>query len=290
MRKLAILVLLAAATAAAASRLQPSQERPYDLGIIPGAAAARWTSLGHPTLVANLWWLRAVQYIGDPGANRRGWEKLYPAVDLVTDLDPRHGYAYQVAGVILGAANRIDESNAILEKGTRNVRDRYILPFLRAFNAFFYAGDYALAGRYYELAAKVPGAPNHLRQNVLAMYVKGQRPDAAIEFLQHSLEVTTDDETRKAVQEQIRQAVMEKAATALDAAHREFVRLYGFTPGTPVQLVTAGLLRAVPEDPYGGKFVLGADGRYQSSVHPGRFSPPEGARPRREPGIDEAKK
>lgn len=290
MRKLALVLLLGAATAAAASRLQPSQERPYDLGIVPGAAAARWTSFGHPTLVANLWWLRAVQYIGDPHADRRGWEKLYPAVELVTDLDPRHGYAYQVAGVILGSANRVDESNAILEKGIRNVHDRYILPFLRAFNAFFYAGDYALAGRYYEIAARTPGAPPHLRQNVLAMYVKGRRADAAIGFLQHSLEAAPDDETRKAVLEQIRQARMEQAASALDAAHQAFVAQHGFAPAGPVQLVAAGLLDAVPDDPYGGAFVLGPDGRYQSSAHPGRFSPPERARSRREPGIDEVKR
>jgi tetratricopeptide (TPR) repeat protein len=290
MRKLAILALLAAATVAAASRLQPSQERPYNLDIVPGTAAARWTSLGHPTLVANLWWLRAVQYIGDPNANKRGWEKLYPAVNLVTDLDPRHGYAYQVAGVILGAANRIEESNAILEKGIRNVPDRYILPFLRAFNAFFYAGDYALAGRYYELAAKVPGAPNHLRQNVLAMYVKGRRADAAIGFLRHSLEAAPDDDTRNAVQEQIRQAEMEKAASTLDEAHWKFVEAYGLSPASPAQFVIAGLLPAVPQDPYGGTFVLGTDGRYHSSVHPGRFSPPESPRPWREPGIDKVKR
>ncbi len=47
----------------------------------PAPTVLRWLSLGHPTLAANLLWLRAVQYIGEPGADERGWDKLYPVVD-----------------------------------------------------------------------------------------------------------------------------------------------------------------------------------------------------------------
>ena len=85
----------------------------------------RWFSLGHALTASHLYWLRAVQYIGEPRAEERGWATLFPVVDLVTDLDPGHGYAYQVAGVVLSSAGRIDESNAILEKGTRNVPSRW---------------------------------------------------------------------------------------------------------------------------------------------------------------------
>src|SRR6266545_1062582 len=148
-------------------------EKPYDVAFVPSAASLRWTSLGHPTLAANLMWLRAVQYMGEPRADERGWSKLRAIVELVTDLDPRHGYAYQTSANLLSTAGLLSDSNAILEKGTRNVPDRYILPFQRAVNAFLYAGDYAEAGRWFEVAAKAPGAPPHLRDYVLAMYVKG---------------------------------------------------------------------------------------------------------------------
>jgi len=37
------------------------------------------------------------------------------SLDLVTELDPQHGYAYQVGGNTLGSVGRIDESNAMLQ-------------------------------------------------------------------------------------------------------------------------------------------------------------------------------
>jgi tetratricopeptide (TPR) repeat protein len=290
MRKVVVTALLVGATIGAAQRMRDDDERPYDIAFLPSSSVARWMSLGHPTLLANLWWLRVVQYIGDPHAERRGWEKLYPAVDLVTDLDARHGYAYQVAGTILGTADRVTEANAILEKGIRNLPGRYILPYLRAFNAFFYDGDYAAAGHFFEIAARVPGAPDRLRQNVLAMYVKGRRADAAIAFLEHALDSAQDPDTRNAVREQLRQAYLERAAGRLDDALGRYVHAYGWPPLTPGLLVATGFLDALPEDPYGGTFVLGPDGRYESTVHPRRFGKPEKARPRIEPGIDALKR
>jgi tetratricopeptide (TPR) repeat protein len=264
-----------AATTLLASRLPVPEERPYDVGIVPHASVVRWLALGHPTLAANLYYLRAVQYIGEPRANARGWEQLYPLVDLVTDLDPGHGYAYQVAGTLLGSFHRVAESNAILEKGIRDCPSRYILPFLRAFNAFYYAGDYAEAGRFVEIAARTPGAPKHLRQNVLAMYVKGNRADAALAFLEQARAAAQDDETRKAIDEQVRQAVLERDAALLDLAVARYRERHGYRPFWLTALLADGLVDHIPDDPYGGIYVLGKDGRVHSSVNPFRFAPPE---------------
>ncbi len=115
-RRAALLILLAAALAwgkvAVGRRVRAAAElTPYDLSYVPRADAVRWLSLGHPTLAANLYWLRTIQYMGDAQASTRGWDKLFPVLDLVTDLDPRHGYAYQVGGNILASVGRLDESN-----------------------------------------------------------------------------------------------------------------------------------------------------------------------------------
>jgi tetratricopeptide (TPR) repeat protein len=271
----AAIAALALATAGVASRLPVPEERPYDVAVVPATSAARWLSLGHPTLLANFFYLRAVQYIGEPRAHERGWEKLFPIIDLVTDLDPGHGYAYQVAGTLLGSYDRVDESNAILEKGMRACPDRYILPFLRAFNAFYYAGDYAEAGRFVELAARTPGAPERLRQNVVAMYVKGNRADAALGFLEQARAAAQDDETRRAIDAQVKQAVLERDAAVLDEALARYEERHGMRPFGLFALLADGLVERIPEDPFGGVYVIGPDGRVRSSVHPARFSAPE---------------
>jgi hypothetical protein len=258
-----------------ASRLPVAQLRAYDLPAIPSATAARWTSLGHPTLVANLWWLRAVQYMGDDLANKRGWERLYPAVDLVTDLDPRHGYAYQVTGIVLGGVDRTAESNAMFEKGIRNVPDRYILPFQRAVNAFLYEGDYPTAARWFEAAARVPGAPAaRMRGYAAAMLVKGDKHDAAVAILKESLAKAEDDESRKGILQQLDQVELERRAAVIEGAASIYVARHGFPPLVLEVLVLEGLLPEIPADPFGGALYLDPEGRVRSTVHEYRYARP----------------
>ncbi len=257
-----------------ADRIDPGKARAYDISYVPSATPLRLLSLGHHTLPANLNWLRAVQYIGEPRGDERGWNKLRPLLELITDLDPKHGYAYQVGGNVLGSAGLIGDSNAVLEKGTRNVPDRYILPFHRAVNAFLYEGDYAEAGRWFERAAQTPGAPPHLRDYVLAMYVKGDAPGAAISFLRHLHERAEDPETREALEKQLGQAILERDAAALEAAAEVYANRFGVAPITPVQLVFEGLVSSLPEDAFGGEYYLDATGRIRSTVHERRFEKP----------------
>jgi hypothetical protein len=267
-------VALLAGSFALARRIRPPADRPYDVTFVPSAGTLRWLSLGHPTLAANLVWLKAVQYMGDPAADARGWGKLRPLVDVLTDLDPRHGYAYQTTGIMLSSAGQLADSNYILEKGTRNVPNRYILPFHRAVNAFMYAEDYAEAGRWFEVAAKTPGAPSRLRQNVLAMYVKGDTAEAAISFLGQLQAEAEDDESRRALQSQIDTAVLERDAALIEAAAAAWTAWCGVRPVVPASLVLEGLLKAVPRDPFGGVYFFDEEGRVRSTVHDRRFERP----------------
>ena len=270
-----LVVALGAATALAASQLRVAQERPYDIDAIPRPGTLAWLYVGNRTLAADLNWLRAVQYIGEPRGNQRGWDKLYPLVDAITDLDPGHGYAYQVAGTILSSVGRVDESNRILEKGIRNVPNRYILPYHRAFNAFYYQDDWPTAGKFAEIAARTPGAPEHVRANVLAYYVKGKRADAAIAFLEQARSEAKDPDTRKAIESQLRQARLEQDASRLEDAIAEWRRRYLIGPLSLGQLLAEGLVSAIPADPQGGELYLDPDGRVRSTANPFRFALPE---------------
>ncbi|WP_237757836.1 tetratricopeptide repeat protein [Anaeromyxobacter sp. PSR-1] len=258
----------------AASRIEVAQQRPYDILYVPRPAALRLGSVGHPTLAANLWWLKAVQYMGEPRAAERGWDRLFPALDLITDLDPQHGYVYQVGGNVLASEGRVGESNALLEKGVRNVPDRYIIPFHRAVNAFLYEGDYAAAARWFEVASRRPNAPAHLAEYVSAMYVKGDAPEAAVRFLTHLYERAEDDESRKALRKQLDQAVLERDAALLEDAAHVFEGRHGFPPVALAQLEHDGLVTGIPPDPFGGSYFLDPDGRVRSSVSARRLAPP----------------
>jgi tetratricopeptide (TPR) repeat protein len=267
-------IALFAGAVALAHRIQVAGDRPYDVSFVPSASSLRWLSLGHPTLAANLFWLRAVQYMGDARADERGWEKLRPLVEVVTDLDPRHGYAYQTSSNLLACAGRLADSNAILEKGTRSCPDRYILPFQRAVNAFMYAGDYEEAGRWFGIAAQTPGAPSRMREYVVAMYAKADRSEAAISFLRHLEGEAQDDESRKAIDHQIRRATLERDANRLEQAAALYRKRRLLAPVCLEQLVSDGIVPAIPEDPFGGAYYLDEEGRVHSTVFAKRLDRP----------------
>ncbi len=284
----ALSVALFAAAAGVAHRIRVAGERPYDVAFVPSAVGLRWLSLGHPTLAANLTWLRAVQYVGEKRADERGWDKLRPLVEVVTNLDPRHGYAYQVGANMLSSAGRVGDANAILEKGIRAVPDRYILPFHRAVNTFYlYEGDHRLAGRYFELAARTPGAPAHLREYVLAQYVKGDAADAG-DLVPAAARGRGRGRRVAAVDPEPNPARDARARRGGARARR------GGVPGArrrPANRPRAARRRRArarnPPDPFGGVYYLGADGRVRSTVDPRRFNrPPAG--PGREAATAEA--
>jgi hypothetical protein len=273
---------VAAAALAAASVLNfdlarnPSA-RAYDVSHVPSGRAARVLALGHRTLLSDLYWLSTVQYIGEPRADERGWESLYPLADLVTDLDPRHGYAYQTAGIVLSAAGRLDESNQILEKGMAVGPRWWTFPFYISFNQWFYRGDYASGAEWARLAARTPGASPNIAQLALALSAKRGTPEDAIAMLEELRRGVTDEATAARLDEQLKLAVLERDAQALERAAARFQAERGRPVGDDLaELVRAGYLPALPEDPFGGRYAWGADGRVHSTARDFRFQAADG--------------
>jgi len=273
------LALAAAALGLAASLSLDLAERdltrPYDIAYLPSGAVARVASLGQRLLVSDLYWLSAVQYIGEREAltATRGWDRLYPALDLVTDLDPRHGYAYQTGGIVLSQVHRLEESDAILEKGVAKGPPYWTFPYYLAFNAWFYRADYESAARWAERAARTPGASPNVSHLALSLASKSGTPEQALQLLDDLLATEEEEAIRSRLEEQRRLALLEQAAQQVERAMREEqVRI-----GRPVthlsELLSSGALRALPADPFGGQLVLDPkDGRVHSTANPFRFS------------------
>ena len=270
------LVALGAGSVLNLSLAERHVSKPYDVTHVPAGTAARVLALGHRTFLSDLYWLSAVQYIGDPKADARGWDKLYPLLDLVTDLDPRHGYAYQTGGIVLSAAGRIAESNQLLQKGMVAGPPWWSFPYYISFNHWFYWGDYATGAEYARIAAKRPGASMNVARLALTLSSKSGSPEDALEVLRELRAAVKDEASAAALDEQMKLATLERDAQGLEAA----LARYGKERGAPAKglpdLVRAGYLAELPADPFGGRYELGADGRVRSSVDPFRFQHAEG--------------
>ena len=273
-RALAAMTALVAATAVARTALAPvaDAQRPLrDLAFLPDGRVLRAVSLGQRHSLADYYWLALIQHVGAAAdAKVPRWDAVYPVANLVTDLDPRFGYAYQEAGGVLsGLASRVDLSNQILLKGVAAVPDRWQLYWNLGFNKYFYQGDLAEAARYFQKAAEVGKRP-HLAFKVSALALDSGGPEGyelAIHALEVALQEPGADPLREALEKRLLQARTFQVLARVESAAQAFHAAAGRWPRGTGELVASGQLPAVPPDPAGGAIELDpATGKARSTV------------------------
>jgi hypothetical protein len=279
---LLLAALAAAALVPAAQAVFRAQaEARFEIRYLPASGPLRHLSAPLRLSIANYYWMMAVQYVGDPTARRQELPLVLPLLELVTDLDPGHCYAYQAGGLVLGSY-RVEESDAILQKGMRGCPDWWSYPFYLAFNDFYYRGDYPSAARWAEVAARKPGARPSISKLAMALKVKSGDPEEAVQFIEEMRATVTDERFREALDEQYREARLQRDFALLDGAVARFTAERRRPPARLGELVEAGLLERLPAEPYGGEYLL-RDGAVRSTGRDYRV-------PAAEPGLFEKRK
>ncbi len=240
---------------------------------IPSGKYLKTAVIGYDQITADFYWLKTIQYIGDKRRAISGYPMVYPLVDLVTDLDPRFDYAYQVAGVLLAIYDRnIEKSNTILEKGLKNVPGVWQIPMYLGFNHFFFLEDYTRAAKYVEMAAALPGRPAYLPLLAARLYSEAKDPGAGIEFLTNILEEIDVELWRNAFGDRIKLLMIERDLIYLERAIKDFSRQEGRRPRNLKELIISGLIRRVPQEPFEGRYLYDpGTGEVKSSTHPERL-------------------
>jgi tetratricopeptide (TPR) repeat protein len=265
--------LAALLAVAARARLEPEAlqvGRVRDTTWLPDGRTVRLASMGQRQLLADLYWLKAVQYMGEMALAGGDWRALHPLAEIATDLDPRFGYAYQVAGSNLaGLAHRYQEADRILEKGMRNVPDRWSLPWTYAVNKFLYQRDFATAAEYARRAAEIGHRPHlALLAANLSLVADDEGEYAAAEaILLDTIAQTDTDALRLQLEERLVKVRTYATLSRIERALAAFERQLGRRPVTLHELVSNGLLPVVPRDPSGGSIVYDfVSGKVRSTV------------------------
>jgi tetratricopeptide (TPR) repeat protein len=237
------------------------------LSYLPKGEYLRLASVGYRQLVADLLWLQVVQQIGVRNQTTDGYLWIYHATDTLTDLDPQFAYAYQAVGSVLGVwGGRPHESVAILRKGIEHNPTVWELPFFLGYDYFYELQDLASAAVAFKRAAELPGAPKYLPGLTARMLVQAGNPEAALEFLQRLYQQTQDERAKSALTRRMADVTVERDLRLLEDAVRRYRAAQGRWPKALEDLVTAGLLARLPEDPGGGAYELNAsDGSVTST-------------------------
>ena len=257
-----------------------------DLAHLPKGEYLKPALLGYHHLAADVLWLRLVQVIGQKRNTADEYEWMYHALDVITTLDPHYAYAYQVGGTVLTElAHRIDLSNRILEKGADANPGVWWLPFNLGYNHFFYLGDPARAAAYIAQAARLPGGPAYLPGLATRMYAEAENPEVALEFLAAMWAQTDNSYVKAELETRMKELIIERDVRSLERAVAQYRERNGLFPKDVQALVAAGDLRKIPEEPFGGAYVVDATtGKITSTTHPKRLRvirPEEAIRPPR---------
>jgi hypothetical protein len=230
------------------------------LRLLPNGEFVKAMVLGYHHVAADLLWLNIVQVLGERDVRLADYEWLYHALNVVTSLDPHYAYAYDVGGVILAElAGRVDRSNALLEKGMTANPGAWRLPFQLGFNAFFHQQDYVRAADYMAIAARLPGRPAYVPELAARLYVEGQQPALALDFLDVMERQTDDVQVLARLERRKAEVIVERDLTLLEEAVQRYTARTGERPQTFEALIQAGDLAALPVEPFGGAYRLDAE-------------------------------
>ena len=178
---------LAAATLQARDRWFPRSATEQRLLYLTNGRVADRLSLSFDSVVADLYWIRTVQYYARERKSQRvigRYELLSPLLDLTTALDPHFQVAYQFGAIFLAepppdGMGRIDLAMALLEKGLR-VESRWQYAEALGFLHYWHRHDKLAAAGEFSRASKMPNAPKWLGPLTANMLAQGGDREEAI--------------------------------------------------------------------------------------------------------------
>jgi hypothetical protein len=223
-------------------------------------------AFGFRNFLGDLAWLEAVQVAGARKMTRGEYDRLYVLLQTVTNFDPRFVVPYLMGGIVLGdSPGHSREALDILDRGRKNHPADWRIPFYIGYTRYFSLGDPLEGAKALEDAARLPESPPYLPLLASRMFSEGRAPETALAFLERMVREETDPARLEILRRRIREVIVERDIQALEkavAAYRETVRRL---PGTLEELVRAGLIRRIPKEPHGGRYVLSPDGAVASN-------------------------
>ena len=224
-----------------------------ELMYFPSGQAVRALSMGFYAALADLIWLRFVQYYGEHRLTDSKYDLMYHILDILTTLDPYFAHAYTLGSLMLTHdANRPDRARALLKKGMIAMPEDWRIPFVYGFIHYVFTIDYRVAEAYFRISAQKPNAPDMPR------FWAGYMLSEKLGDLETALALwiyfyqTSDNPEEKAIAEiKIKETQMELDIQFLSKKVEEFTKKFGYQPFYLKELVTHGTIDAIPPEPHG---------------------------------------
>jgi tetratricopeptide (TPR) repeat protein len=197
----------------------------------------RGFALGMEGLIADWYWMRALQYIGDKllkaesdtvdledlrALNPR---LLYPYLENATDLDPHFLAAYSYGALVMPAIDA-EKAIAIARKGIANNPDQWRF-YQHLGYIYWRLGRYDDAAGAFETGSNIPGALPFMKLMAGSMRTEGGSRGTAREVFTQMLDGSNDPSVKLTAERRIAELDSLDERDAIDGVLNEFRERYG---------------------------------------------------------------
>jgi tetratricopeptide (TPR) repeat protein len=229
------------------------------------SSVLRRISLGYDDLLADIYWLRALQYFGGTRFDDIDSGLLYKYFDIITDLDPKFVNAYRYGGTFLAepppfGMGDVANGMKLFDKGRINNPDNFRIPLEEGFVYYLDLKDYDKASELFKEASDKPGLSDlrraYLKGMAASALAKGGNRDLSRQIWEYIYENAPDEGRRNFAVRNIKELNTMDMEDSLTRALRAYLHQYNKFPSSLEELKSRGIIKEIPEEPFGGKFVI----------------------------------
>ncbi len=241
-----------------------------ELAYFPSGVALREMSLEYREIIADFIWLTAIDYYGRHQETDRRYEWLGHIFEILTTLDKRFIGAYHFGAITLAwDARKPVEALRLLFNGMKANPLNWQLSFDAGFITYMLIGDYRSAAQLFRIAARLPGAWSAVARWVPYVTAKTGDFETARQMWRELYYATENRKLRELIVRQLKWLKLEESLVIIEYACARFQEKEGRLPSTIRELLQRGYLQEIPEEPFGGEYVI-REGKVYSTTSPKR--------------------
>ena len=270
MKRIALILVFGAllvGTHLGLTRVRDARPPEARLGFYPPAPVIKALTADQYQFTSHIISLQCLFYFGtlvDLRSQAPDWMRIYRALYTSTRLDPYNMDAYYFAQAVLtwekGMAPRAVD---LLEYGFAHRTWDWYLPFYISFDYAYFLKDYEKAGMYLAKAAELKPEVGWYATLAARYFYEGGSTALALAYLKEMIPAARNEAIKRRL---VTRAEALEKVLQIEEAIAEYKERFQTNPEDLERLIRAGLLKRIPEDPYGGRFYLDKQGRVRTTT------------------------
>jgi tetratricopeptide (TPR) repeat protein len=223
-------------------------------------------SLGYDSLLADIYWTRAVQYFGSGvQAKSMHYDLLAPLLNITVTLDPQLMIAYRFGAIFLsenppGGAGRPDLAVDLVRRGIAANPNEWRLYQDLGFIYYTHLKDYQKASQAFLEGSKNPNALIWMKVMAARVADSGKSLENSRLIWAEIYDTTKDGAVRRTALIHLQSIDAGIALKSINEASENYWRKLGHYPTSMHELRLGGFAEGELTDPAGYPYVMGSDG------------------------------